>query len=180
LPYVAQLSGGAGVGQKAALAQRNGNARDGDDGEKSHLKAGLEQRARRPDKDGECGGTKGVERVALAREKTSKQKDRRHQQSALHRYAKACEQRVCVGEGESDERGQPVVQAQLSRDPEDETCKQGNVHSRDDEEVEGAGALEADAELVIEAGTVAKEHGVEHSGVLWRETERRRKVAVRV
>ena len=45
------------------------------------------------------------------------------------------------------------------------------MHSGDDEEVERAGALEAEAKGVGEAVAVAEEHGVEHAGVVGGEAE---------
>jgi hypothetical protein len=45
------------------------------------------------------------------------------------------------------------------------------VHAGDDEQVEGTGALEADAEAVTEEGAVAGKHGGEHRGVVVRKAE---------
>ena len=176
---MAKIAGGAGVGEEAALAERHGDARDGDDGEEGHLEAGLKESTRRPDEDGERGGAEGVEGVALAGEKAREEEDGGHQEGALHGDAEAGEQRVGVGEGEGEEGCEPVAQAQPAGDPEDQAGEQGDVHSGDDEEVEGAGALEAEAQLMGEAGAVAEEHCVEHSGVVGGEAEARRKAAVR-
>ena len=52
------------------------------------------------------------------------------------------------------------------------------MHSGDDEEVEGAGALEAEAESVREARAVAEEHGVKHARVVRRDSEQRGQAAV--
>ena len=76
-PAVAKVAGGVGVGEEAALAERHGDAGDGDDGEEGHLEAGFEERARRPDEDGERGGAEGVEGVALAREQAGERERRR-------------------------------------------------------------------------------------------------------
>ncbi len=174
-----KIAGGASVGQEAAFAQRHGDARDGNDGEKGHLEAGLKESAGRPDEDSERGCAKGVEGVALAGEQPRQQEDGGHQEGTLHGDAEAGEERIGVGEGEGEEGCKPVAQAQPAGDPEDEACEQGDVHPGDDEEVKGAGALEADTQLLSEAGAVAEEHCVEHSGVVGSETEARRKAAVR-
>ena len=178
-PELVKIAGGASVGQEAAFAQRHGDARDGNDGEKGHLEAGLKESAGRPDEDSERGCAEGVEGVALAGEKAREEEDGGHQEGALHGDAEAGDERIGVGEGEGEKGCEPVAQAEAAGNPEDEACKQGDVHPGDDEEVEGAGALEAKAELVGEAGAVAEEHCVEHSGVVGGEAEARRKAAVR-
>ena len=73
-PEMVKIAGGASVGQEAALAQRHGDARDGHDGEKGHLEAGLKESAGRPDEDSERGCAEGVESVALAGEKARERK----------------------------------------------------------------------------------------------------------
>ena len=60
----------------------------------------------------------------------------------------------------------------------EQSGEQSDMHSRDDEEVEGAGALEAETKLLSETGAVAEEHCVDHSGVIWREAKTWRKAAI--
>jgi hypothetical protein len=63
------------------------------------------------------------------------------------------------------------AEAQAAGEPEDASGEQGDVHSGDDEEVEGAGAFEAETEGAGQAGAIAEEHGVEHAGVVGGEAE---------
>ncbi len=70
------------------------------------------------------------------------------------------------------------VEAQAAGEPEEGSGEQGDVHAGDDEEVEGAGALEAETKGVGEAVAVAEEHGVEHAGVVGGEAEQAGKAAV--
>ena len=67
----------------------------------------------------------------------------------------------------------PSRRRRRRKSEEEQAGEQSDVHSGDDEEMEGAGALEAETECVGEAGAVAEEHGVEHSGVIGREAEER-------
>ncbi len=143
-PAVVKAARGVGVGQEAALAQRYRDAGDGDDGEEGHLEAGLEESARRPDEDDERGGAEGVERIALAREQAGDEEDGGHQQRALHGDAEAGEQRVGEGQGEREQRREAFAEMQAAGEPEEQAGEQRDVHSGDDEEVEGAGALEAE------------------------------------
>ena len=46
------------------------------------------------------------------------------------------------------------------------------MHSRDDEKMEGAGALKAETKAVIQPVAVAEEHRVQHPGVVRREAEK--------
>ncbi len=84
LPFVVEVARGVGVGKEAALAQRHGDACNGDDGEEGHLEAGLEECARRPDEDAKCRGSESVERVVLASEQACDEEDGGHQKRALH------------------------------------------------------------------------------------------------
>ena len=58
------------------------------------------------------------------------------------------------------------AEAECAREPEERSGEEGDVHAGDDEEVEGAGALKAEAKGVGEAGAIAEEHGIEHAGVV--------------
>ncbi len=46
VPDGVEVAGGVGVGEEGPLAQRDGDAGDGDDGEEGHLEAGLEEAGR--------------------------------------------------------------------------------------------------------------------------------------
>jgi hypothetical protein len=150
-PAVVEVAGGARVGQEAAFGHRHGDAGDADNGEEGHLEAGLKERARRPDEDRERGGSERVERVAVAREQARKQEDGGHQQGALHGHAEAGEQRV-GGDKRQRERGcEGLAKPQAASEVEEQAGEQRNVHSGDDEEMEGAGTLEAEAQGVAQA-----------------------------
>ena len=54
--------------QERVFAKRHGDAGDGDDSERSHLEAGVEEARRRPQQQDEHCGSERVQRVAIARE----------------------------------------------------------------------------------------------------------------
>ena len=89
--------------------------------------------------------------LRFAREQTGDQEDGGHQQGALDRHAEAGEQRVGGDEGEGEHGCGDFAEAQAAGEPEEEPGEQRDVHAGDDEEVEGAGALEAEAQGVGEA-----------------------------
>ena len=107
-PAVVEAASGAGVRQEGALAERDGDPGDRNNGEKGHLKAGFEEGAWRGDEDSKCGGSEGVEWVAVAGEKAGDEEDGCHQESTLDGDAEAGEEGVGGGEGQSDGRGERI------------------------------------------------------------------------
>jgi hypothetical protein len=85
--------------------------------------------------------------------------------------AEAGEQSVACGGGEGEEDGEAFGKAQAAEEPEQARSEERDVQACDDEEMEGAGALEAFAEGVGEVGAVAEEGGVEERGVVGGELE---------
>ena len=161
-----EIAGAVGPGQEIAFAERDGDAGDGDDGEHGHLKTGFEEGVRRPEQGEERGGAEGVEDRALAGEQAREQEEGGHGEGALHGGAEAGEQGEDSDDGDGDEGGGCVGKAEFAESPPEQAGDEGDVHAGDDEEVEGAGALEAQTQLVIEAGTIAEEHGGEHAGIV--------------
>ena len=68
----AQVAGSGDIGVDGGLKQRRGDAGDGDDGEQSHLQAGVEEAARAYGEQAERGKADGVERAALAVEEAAR------------------------------------------------------------------------------------------------------------
>ena len=173
-----EVAEGAEVGADEALAERDGEAGDGDDDEEGHLEAGFEERARVEDEDGEGGGAEGVERGDLAVEPAGDEVDGRHDEGALGGDAEAGELGVGEGDEDGEEDGGAFAEAEAAEEPEEAAGEQSDVQAGDDEEVEGSGALEGVAQGVGEVGAVAEEHGVEHGGVFGGEAERGGEMAV--
>jgi len=178
VPEGVEIAGGVRVGQEGPLAEREGDAGDGDDRKKGHLEAGLEEARGREQQDAEQGGAEGVEDAAGAGEQASSKEDGGHQERALDGGSEAGEERIGGREGDGEEGRGDGVQTQAAGEPEEGAGEKRDVHPGDDEEVEGAGALEAETKGVGEAVAVAEEHGVEHAGVVGGEAEEAGKAAV--
>ena len=125
----------------------------------------------------ERGKADGVQGAALAIDEAAEQIEGDHPQRALHGRGEAGEERVGERRGDGDERGGHARQAHAAREPEMQRSDDGQMEAGDDEHVEGAGALEADAERAGEIGAVAGDHGGEHDGVVGGEAQRRRQAA---
>jgi hypothetical protein len=78
-----------------------------------------------------------------------------------------------IGErtGKREQRGRYSRHAQLPREPEDAAGDDGEMEARNHEHVKGAGALEADAQILVEVSAVAGHHGGEHGGVIRAEAQ---------
>ncbi len=161
-----EVAGGAEVGTEGSFGNGNCDARDGEDGEQRHLKAGVEERRRIDGEHDERGESDGVEGVAFAPEHAATEIEGDHPKRALHGLAEACEVRVGKGQSNGGGGGRSARKVQVAGDPEDEAGEDGEVHAGDDKQVEGAGAFEAHAESMTEESTVAGKHCSEHRGVV--------------
>ena len=173
----AEVARGGEIRVDGGLEQRGGDAGDGEDGEKGHLEAGVEEAAGTDGEQAEGGESDGVEGVALAVEKTAEQIEGDHPERALDGRGEAGEERVGEGAEDGEECGRDAREAEAAGDPEQAAGDDGEMEAGDDEHMKGAGALEADAERVGEKGAVAGDHGGEHDGVVGREAKGGRQAA---
>ena len=153
------------------LSNRNRNARDGENGKQRHLKAGVENRCRVRGEHDDGGEPDGVELMSFPPQHAATEIESDHAESALDGLAETGKERVGEREGDGREGCRNAWQAEAAGDPEDQTGKNGEVHAGNDEQVEGAGALEADAQAVTKKGAVAGKHGGEHRCVVVRKPE---------
>ena len=161
-----EVAGGAEIGGEGALGDRRGDAGDGDDREQGHLEAGVEEAGRVGGEQAERGEADGVKGSPLTPDEAAEQVEGDHPEGTLYRLAEAGENRVGEGGGDGEERGREPREPDALGEPEDDSGEDGEMEAGDDEQMEGTGALEADAGALLKPFAVAGNHGGEHGGVL--------------
>ena len=161
----------AKVWAEGLLSDRNSNTGNGEYREQRHLEPGVQECRGVDGQHHEGGKSDGVEPMAFSPQHAAAKVKRDHPESALNRLAEAGEERIDERKANGRAGCRVARQAEAAGDPKCQTGKDGEVHPGNDEKVERAGALEADAQAMTEEAAVAGKHGGEHGGVVVREAE---------
>jgi len=156
----------AEIGLRRALENGNTDGGDDQDGEEGELETWVEEGARIDEEKSESGDADGVEHAALAIKKTGGQIEGEHQGGAPDGRAGVGKERVSDGYEHRDAADCGLAKRGTTQEPEDYDHEDAEVHSGNDEDVIGAGALKVDASIVVDEGVFADDHSVDEGGLL--------------
>ncbi len=148
-------------------ALENGNTDGGDDqdGEEGELETWVEESARIDEEKSESGDADGVEHAALAIKKARGQVEGEHEGGTPDGGAGVGEEGVSDGYEHRDDADCGFAKRGATEEPEDYDYEDAEVHSGNDEDVIGAGALKVDASVVVDEGVFADDHSVDERGL---------------